>query len=339
MNELTATARAMVAPGKGILAVDESVGTCTKRFEAAGIPSTPESRGAYRDMMFRTAGLGEYVSSAILFDETIRQVALDGSQLVHVLTSAGIIPGIKVDGGTRALGSLSEETITQGLEGLPQRLEEYRAMGARFTKWRAVIHIDAVLPTAACVDANADALGRYAAMAQAAGLVPIVEPEVLMDGTHDIDRCRVVTSSVLSAVFDHLEKNNVALDGIVLKPNMVVPGKKAADQSSPGEIARRTVETLREFVPPAVPGIAFLSGGQNGIEACANLNEMVRLGEAPWALTYSFGRALQYPGLEIWAGDPVNAPAAQAALLHRARMSSLASQGEWTPAAENEPLR
>lgn len=329
----------MVAPGKGILAVDESVGTCTKRFDAAGISSTPKTRGAYREMMFRTPGLSQYVSGAILFDETIRQDADDGTPLVGVLQSAGIIPGIKVDGGTKPLEGSPSETVTHGLEGLPERLDEYRSIGARFTKWRAVIHIDAVLPTTSCVEANADALGRYAAMAQAAGLVPIVEPEVLMEGDHDIERCRTITAQVLSAVFDHLARNNVALEGIVLKPNMVIPGKKAADQSSPDTIARLTVATLREFVPSSVPGIAFLSGGQSGQEACANLDAMVRRGEAPWALTYSFGRALQYPGLEIWSGDPANIPVAQAGLLHRARMSSLASQGKWTPAAENETAR
>jgi fructose-bisphosphate aldolase class I len=327
-------ARAMVAPRKGVLAVDESTGTCTKRFQAAGIESTDDSRRDYRELMFRAPGLRDYVSGAILYDETIRSKAADGSPMVDVMDAAGIMPGIKVDTGAKPLAKAAGETVTEGLDGLRPRLEEYREMGAKFTKWRAVFAVDPVRPTAYCIETNAHALGRYAALAQDAGLVPIVEPEVLMDGDHDINRCQVVTEQVLSTVFDQLARQRVDLDGIVLKPNMVISASGCPDQATSDEIADRTLETLHRCVPADVPGIAFLSGGQSGEEACRNLNAINNRGEQPWELTYSFGRALQYPGLEIWNGDPANAASAQAALLHRCKMASLAHAGEYTEEAE-----
>ncbi|RLC58020.1 MAG: fructose-bisphosphate aldolase class I [Chloroflexi bacterium] len=329
---LIATARAMVAPGKGILAVDESTKTCTKRFAEAGIESTATSRRDYREMMFRAPGIGEYVSGAILYDETIRQEAADGSRIAGVLKDAGILTGIKVDRGVKPLAGAAGETVTEGLDGLRDRLAEYREIGARFTKWRAVLRVSDELPSRQCIEANAHALGRYAALAQEAGLVPIVEPEVLMDGGHDIQRCRAVTSEVLQTTFEQLSAQRVLLEGIVLKPNMVIAGAGCPGQAASDEIAELTLATLREFVPAEVPGIAFLSGGQTGEEACANLDAMVRRGDLPWELTYSFGRALQYPGLEIWGGS--NAAGAQAALLHRARMSSLARSGRYSAAEE-----
>ena len=331
-NILIATAKAMVAPGKGLLAVDESTKTCTKRFAEAGIDSTATSRRDYREMMFRAPGIGEYISGAILYDETIRQDAADGARLVVVLENAGILPGIKVDTGAKPLAASAGETITEGLDGLRDRLAKYREIGARFTKWRAVIGVSDERPSRYCVETNAHALGRYAALAQEAGLVPIVEPEVLMDGDHDIERCREVTRQVLRTTFEQLSAQRVMLEGIVLKPNMVIAGSDCARQATSEEIAELTLATLREFVPPEVPGITFLSGGQTGEEACTNLDAMVHNGDAPWQLTYSFGRALQYPGLEIWGGSSV--AEAQAALVHRARMSSLARSGRYSAEAE-----
>ena len=332
---LPETAWAMVAARKGILAVDESVGTCTKRFEAAGIESTPDSRRDYRELMFRAPGLGDYVSGAILYDETIRQETADGTPLPQVLEAAGVLPGIKVDTGTKPLAKAPDESVTEGLDGLAARLEEYREMGARFTKWRAVLRVGHDLPSAYCIHVNVHALGRYAALAQDAGLVPIVEPEVLMDGAHDAATCQRVTEAVLTSVFQELAAQRVELDGIVLKPNMVVAGMDCPEQPETAQVAAMTLETLRKCVPADVPGIAFLSGGMTGERACANLDAMVRLGPHPWQLTYSFGRALQYPALEIWAGRPENVPAAQAALIHRCRMSSLARSGEYAPEAEH----
>ncbi len=331
-DTLIATAKAMVAPGKGILAVDESTETCTKRFAKIGIESTKTSRRDYREMMFRAPGIGEYVSGAILYDETIRQDAADGSRIVDVLKGIGILPGIKVDTGAEPLAGAPGETITEGLDGLRDRLVEYREIGARFTKWRAVLRVSDEVPSRYCIETNAHALGRYAALAQEAGLVPIVEPEVLMDGDHDIERCHEVTSQVLQATFEQLSVQRVMLEGIVLKPNMVIAGSECSRQATSEEIAELTLTTLREFVPAEVPGIAFLSGGQTGEEACTNLGAMLRGGELPWDLTYSFGRALQYPGLEIWGGS--NGVGAQAALLHRARMSSLARSGRYSAAEE-----
>lgn len=331
LNEI---ARAMVAPRQGVLAVDESTGTCTKRFQAAGIESTDESRRDYREMMFRTPGIGQYVSGAITYHETIVANAADGAPLVEVMKASDIIPGIKVDTGAKQLAKAPGEKITEGLDGLRDRLNEYYEIGARFTKWRAVLAVDAEKPTTYCIETNAHALGRYAALAQEAGLVPIVEPEVLMDGDHTIERCQAVTDQVLTTVFDQLARQRVELDGMVLKPNMVISGSDCPQQASSDEIADRTLETLRKCVPADVPGIAFLSGGQTGEEACRNLNAINSRGDQPWQLTYSFGRALQYPGLEIWNGDPANVPAAQAALLHRCKMASLAHSGEYTAEAE-----
>jgi fructose-bisphosphate aldolase class I len=319
----------MVAPGKGILAVDESNATCTKRFVAAGIESTPDSRRDYREMMFRAPGIGQYVSGAILYDETIRQMTSGGTPMVEVMKEAGIIPGIKVDTGAKPLAKAPGELVTEGLDGLRARLEEYRDIGARFTKWRAVINIGPDIPSAYCIAVNAHALARYAALAQEAGLAPIVEPEVLMDGDHDIDRCKEVTDAVLAAVFDELAAQRVDPAGMVLKPNMVVAGSACSEQPDRTRVAELTLEVLRRRVPEAVPGIAFLSGGMTGPESCANLDAMVRKGPHPWELTYSFGRALQYPGLEVWGGRVENVTAAQQALLHRARMSSNARSGRY----------
>ncbi len=336
---LEATARAMVAPGKGILAIDETSPTCTKRFDEFGIESTVESRRDYREMLITTRGVAEYVSGAILYDETIRQQAADGRPIVDVLNARGIIPGIKVDTGAKPLAGAPGETVTEGLDGLAGRLSEYREIGARFTKWRAVIRIGSGMPSRRCIEANAHALARYAALAQEAGLVPIVEPEVLMNGDHDIRRCQDATEEVLHAVFGQLVAQRCLLEGMVLKPNMVTPGSACPNQAGAEEIAELTIQTLRRCVPAAVPGIAFLSGGQTGEQACANLNAMVSTGPLPWELTYSFGRALQYPALEIWGGDAANVPAAQSAFLHRARMSSLACSGAYSPETEREFAR
>ncbi len=330
---LVSTARAMVAAGKGILAVDESTKTCTNRFDEIGIDSTETSRRDYREMMFRAPGIGEYISGAILYDETIRQDAADRSRLVDVLKDAGVLPGIKVDTGAKPLAGAPGETITEGLDGLRERLAEYREIGARFTKWRAVLRVGGEIPSCYCIETNAHALGRYAALAQEAGLVPIVEPEVLMDGDHDVQRCRAVTEQVLQTTFEQLSAQRVLLEGIVLKPNMVIAGRDCPRQATGNEIAELTLKTLRDCVPPEVPGIAFLSGGQTGEEACTNLDAMVRKGDLPWELTYSFGRALQQPALQIWGGSHVTE--AQAALLHRARMSSLARSGRYTAADES----
>lgn len=330
-SNLGATARAMVAPQKGILAVDESTATCTKRFAEFGIESTEESRRDYREMMFTAPGIGEYVSGAILYDETIHQTASDGRSIVAVLNSAGIMPGIKVDTGTKPLANAPGEMVTEGLDGLRERLTEYREIGARFTKWRAVLRIGDGMPSSYCIDVNAHALGRYAALAQEAGLVPIVEPEVLMDGDHGVERCQEVTDAVLAIVFAELEAQRVELDGIVLKPNMVVAGTDCQDQPPPEKVAELTLETLRQRVPASVSGVAFLSGGMSGEESCRNLDAMNRTSGLPWELTYSFGRALQFPGLPTWRGKAENVPAAQAALVHRARMSSNARSGLYSP--------
>ncbi|MEX2159384.1 MAG: class I fructose-bisphosphate aldolase [Dehalococcoidia bacterium] len=335
MEDLETTARTMVAPGKGILAVDETIPTCTKRFAEFGIDSTEDSRRAYRQMFFTTPGVSDYISGAILFDETIRQRSDDGTPFAELLASLGVLPGIKVDKGVSPLAEAPGETLTEGLDGLRERLDEYRQMGARFTKWRAVITIGAEIPTRAAIDANAHALGRYAALAQEAGLVPIVEPEVLMSGDHDIARCQTVTEDVLRSVFEQLASQQCLLEGMVLKPNMVTSGSECPVRADTGEVAERTLETLRRCVPAQVPGVAFLSGGLSGEAACTNLNAMTAAGPHPWELTFSFGRALQYPALQIWHGDPDNVAAAQAAFLHRARMSSLARSGSYAPAMES----
>jgi len=335
---LEATAAAMVAERQGVLAIDETVQTCSKRFAELGIESTEESRRAYREMLITTPGIGDYISAAILFDETLRQSAAGGRPFVEVLVEAGVVPGIKVDTGAKPLAGAPGETVTEGLDGLAERLGDYRRLGARFAKWRAVIRIGPETPSRYCIEANAHALGRYAARAQEAGLVPIVEPEVLMNGDHDIQRCREVTQEVLHAVFQQLAFQRCLLEGVILKPNMVTPGDGCPYRADASEIAELTLQALRRCVPPAVPGVAFLSGGQTGEQACENLNAMARAGPHPWQLSFSFGRALQYPALPTWGGEPANVSDAQSALLHRARMSSLARAGAYSPESERDPV-
>lgn len=333
-------AQAMVAPGKGILAADESTGTIKKRFDSIGIENTEENRRDYREMLFRsTEAMRNYVSGVILYDETIRQKAKDGTPLIDLIKAAGSIPGIKVDKGAKALaGPTSKiEKVTEGLDGLRERLAEYYKLGARFAKWRAVITIADGCPTWNCVKANAHALARYAALCQEANIVPIVEPEVLMDGehsTHDIDRCYEVTEWTLRTVFEELYDARVRLEGMVLKPNMIIAGQKSPKQASPQEVAERTVQCLKASVPAAVPGIAFLSGGQTDEQATEHLSLMNAMGNLPWKLTFSYGRALQAAALKAWGGRPENVAAAQRAFAHRAKMNGLASLGRWEPSLE-----
>jgi fructose-bisphosphate aldolase class I len=329
LNALNAVAEAMVAPGKGILAADESTGTIKKRFDAIGVENTEENRRDYRELMFRAAEGMKYVSGVILYDETIWQDAADGTPLVDLITAAGSIPGIKVDKGVTPLPGFPGETITEGLDGLGARLAAYYERGARFAKWRAVIDIADGIPTEGAIKANAHALARYAGLCQANQIVPIVEPEILMDGAHDIGRCDEVTRTVLKSVFAELAEMRVALEGIVLKPNMVICGKKCANRASVDEVARRTIEALKATVPAAVPGIAYLSGGQSDEEATAHLDAMNRIGGFPWKMTFSYGRALQAAPQKAWAGKRENVQAAQAAFAHRARMNGLASLGQW----------
>ena len=334
VQELNAVAEAMVAPGHGILAADESNATIKKRFDGIGVESSEDSRRDYREMMFGAKDAMSYVSGVILYDETIWQNAADGTPLVELIAAAGAIPGIKVDRGPVELPGFPGEVITSGLDGLAERLGKYHERGARFAKWRAVIDIAGGIPTAAAVKANAHALARYAALCQAHRIVPIVEPEVLMDGGHDIDRCDEVTRFVLQAVFQELYDLRVSLEGIVLKPNMIVPGKKSPRKASVEEVATRTIAALKSVVPSAVPGIAYLSGGQSDEEATAHLNAMVQIGGFPWKMTFSYGRALQAAPQKAWSGRRENVPTAQAAFLHRARMNGLASLGEWAPTLE-----
>jgi fructose-bisphosphate aldolase class I len=333
-NELAAMATALVAPGKGILAADESSGTIAKRFESIQVESTTERRRAYRELLFTTEGAAEFISGVILYDETLRQQAADGRSLAQVLSGQGIICGIKVDAGTTGLAGFPGEKITEGLDGLAGRLATYRDLGARFTKWRAVITIGEHIPTSGCIRANAEALARFAALSQEAGLVPIVEPEVLMDGDHSIERCDQVTRDTLAAVFAALWRHRVRLDGMLLKPNMVVSGSDAPVQAGVDQVAEATVACLRDHVPASVPGIVFLSGGQSDTAATAHLNAMNRLGGAPWQLSFSYGRALQAPALKAWKGEAVNGPAAQRAFHHRARLNGAARSGSWTEAME-----
>ena len=333
-------AAAMVADGKGLLAADESSGTIRKRFDAIGVQSTAESRRDYREMLFRCReAIGSCISGVILYDETIRQSAADGTPLVELIRAAGAIPGIKVDMGAKPLAGFPGETVTEGLDGLRERLAEYFQLGARFAKWRAVINIDTArgVPSAAAIGANAHALARYAALCQEAGLVPIVEPEVLMDGDHDIDTCRAVSRATLIEVYDALHAARVVLEGSILKPNMVISGKKAARQAGPEEIAEKTIKLFRQVVPVAVPGIAFLSGGQSDEEATENLNAINASGPHPWKLTFSYGRALQHAPQLAWSGKAENVAAAQAAFGHRARMNSLAARGKWQAQLEKMP--
>src|SRR5712671_717965 len=329
-DQLVKIANAMVAKGKGILAADESTSTIQKRFEAIGVESTDSSRRDYREMMFRAGpAMKNNISGVILYDETIRQNAKDGTPLVKLIEQAGSLPGIKVDKGTKPLPFCPGELITEGLDGLGERMDEYRKIGARFAKWRAVIDIGPGIPTYTAIDTNSHALARYAAICQAHDIVPIVEPEVLMDGGHDIDTCYSVTQRVLKAVFQDLYHQRVMLEGMVLKPNMVISGKKSPKRASPEEVAEKTLRVLKECVPPAVAGIAFLSGGQSDEEATAHLNLINRQGPLPWPVTFSYGRALQHEPQKVWAGKPENVAAAQRAFAHRAQMNGLAAQGQW----------
>lgn len=332
--ELQATARAMVAPGKGILAADESTGTIKKRFAAIQLESTEESRRRYREMLFTSPSLAEHIGGVILFDETLRQKSGDGVPFPRLLADAGVVPGIKVDKGAKPLAGFPGETVTEGLDGLRERLAEYRQLGARFAKWRAVIDIADGVPTDFGIAANAHALARYAALCQEADIVPIVEPEVLMDGDHDIERCEAVTDRVLDAVFHQLFAHRIYLEGIVLKPNMVIAGKKCPRQSSVEEVAQATIRCLRRHVPPAVPGIAFLSGGQSETEATANLDRMNRIGGVPWQLTFSYGRALQASAIQAWGGRDESFSAGQSAFAKRARLNGLARSGQYDAALE-----
>jgi fructose-bisphosphate aldolase, class I len=335
-RKLIATAQTMIADDKGLLAMDESNPTCNKRFASLGIAQTVETRRAYREMIVTTAGLGECINGAILYDETIRQKTGAGVPFIKVLIDAGIIPGIKVDAGAKDMGGHPGEKITEGLDGLRDRLTEYAGMGARFAKWRAVIAIGDGIPSQSCIEANAHALARYAALCQEAGLVPIVEPEVLMDGGQTLERCFEVTEQVLRTVFNQLYAQGVMPEGLILKPNMVLPGLTCPRQQTVAEVADATVECLLRAVPAVVPGIAFLSGGQSAELASARLNAMnLKFGSrVPWALAFSFARAIQQPALEIWQGQPANVPAAQRALLHRAKCNQAARRGEYTPAME-----
>ena len=338
-QKLIEIARALVSDDKGLLAMDESNATCDKRFAAAGIAQTIEARRAYRELIVTTPGLGACISGAILYDETIRQQKRDGTPFVKVLADAGIIPGIKVDIGAKDLAGHPGEKVTEGLDGLRDRLKQYFKMGARFAKWRAVIAFGEGIPSGGCVEANAQALARYAALCQEAGLVPVVEPEVLMDGEHTLERCREVTEEVMRRVFGQLSTQKVMLEGMILKPNMVLPGLDCAKQETVDVVADATVKSLLRVVPAAVPGIAFLSGGQSGELASARLNAMNVLFKAagsrpPWALAFSFARAIQRPALEIWKGEPTNLPAAQKALFHRANCNRAARRGEYSAAME-----
>ena len=336
LAELTRTAQAMVAKGKGILAADESSGTIKKRFDKIGVESTEETRRDYRELLFRTDAMKTRISGVILYDETIRQKAKDGTPLVKLIELAGALPGIKVDLGAKPLALCPGETITEGLDGLRERFVEYKKLGARFAKWRAVIDIAPGIPTYGAVHANAHALARYAALCQAARIVPIVEPEVLMDGDHDIDACERATEWTLEEVFAALFDQRVVLEGMVLKPNMVIAGKKCPTQASVEEVADRTVQLLKRRVPAAVPGIAFLSGGQSDEEATAHLNAMNARHDLPWPLTFSYGRALQAAPQTAWKGKAENVAAAQRAFAHRARMNGLAAAGEWKPDLEKQ---
>ena len=333
--DLSKIAQAMVAEGKGILAADESAGTIKKRFDKIGVTSTETNRRDYRELLFRSSeAMKNYISGVILYDETIRQKAKDGTPLVELIASAGAVPGIKVDQGAKAQALCPGETVTEGLDGLRERLVEYRNLGARFAKWRATYTIGQGLPSYACITANAHALARYAALCQENDIVPIVEPEVLMDGDHDIEACENVTEWVLKEVFQELYYARVVLEGTVLKPNMIVSGQECARQANVEEVAERTIKILKRCVPSAVPGIAFLSGGQSDEVATAHLSAMNARGDLPWKLTFSYGRALQAAPQAAWAGRSENVAAAQRAFTHRARMNSLAARGQWKPADE-----
>lgn len=334
-RDLVAVAQAMVAEGKGILAIDESTGTCKKRFDAVGVECSEENRRDYRDMLLTTPGLSEHISGAILFDETIRQATADGTPFADYMTKAGMLPGIKVDAGAHPLAGHPGEKVTEGLDGLRARLEEYRSLGARFAKWRAVITIGQDIPSTTCIDSNGHALARYAALCQEAGLVPIVEPEVLMVGNHSLDDCFDVTEATLHALFNQLYEHNVLLEGAILKASMVISGSEASDRADVDAVAEATVQCLLNTVPAALGGIVFLSGGQSDTEATAHLDAMNRMGGMPWPLSFSYGRALQAPALATWAENPAgNVAAAQRKLAHRARMNGLAAMGRYDSSME-----
>ncbi|NIS80426.1 MAG: fructose-bisphosphate aldolase class I [Anaerolineales bacterium] len=329
-HDLESVALAIVAEGKGILAADESSPTIKKRFDSIGVESTEENRRSYREMLFTTKGVEEFISGVILFDETIRQKSVDGVPFPELLSKKGIIPGIKVDTGAKPMAGFPGEKVTEGLDGLRDRLEEYRKLGAKFAKWRAVITIGEGIPTRGCIDANAHALARYAALCQEAGLVPIVEPEVLMDGDHDLERCEDVTAETLQQVYEALFDQRVVLEGTLLKPNMVISGKGAKVQASAEEIAEATVRTFHRTVPIAVPGVVFLSGGQTPEQATENLNAMNAMGKHPWELSFSYGRALQAPTLKSWGGKAENVAAGQKAFYHRAKLNGAARYGKYS---------
>ncbi|NND45245.1 MAG: fructose-bisphosphate aldolase class I [Xanthomonadales bacterium] len=333
--DLVKIAQAMVAEGKGILAIDESTGTCQKRFDSIGVECTEENRRQYREMLLTTPGLGDHISGAILFDETIRQATADGKPFTQVMQDAGVLPGIKVDMGAHALAGHPGEKVTEGLDGLRQRLKEYVSLGAKFAKWRAVITIGENMPTSACIEANCHALARYASLCQEAGVVPMVEPEVLMDGAHSIDECYEVTEATLRSLFSQLYEQNVLLEGAILKASMVISGADAADRAGVEEVAGATVQCLLNAVPAALAGVVFLSGGQGDEEATAHLDAMNRLGQFPWPLSFSYGRALQAAALETWGEDTsANVAAAQRKLAHRARMNGLAAMGQYEAGLE-----
>lgn len=334
-KQLVEVAQAMVAEGKGILAIDESTGTIAKRLKSVNLESTEDNRRAYRDMLLTTPGLGQHISGAILYDETIRQSALDGTPFTQVMTAAGIMPGIKVDAGAHPLAGHPGELVTEGLDGLRARLKEYASLGAKFAKWRAVITIGDAIPTSACVEANGHALARYAALCQEAGIVPMVEPEVLMDGDHSIDACYEITEATLRSLFNHLYEQNVLLEGTILKASMVISGSEASDRAGVQEVAEATISCLLNSVPAALAGVVFLSGGQSDAEATAHLDAMNKMGGLPWPLSFSYGRALQAPSLAKWGENPAeNVPAAQALLAHRARMNGLAAMGQYDDSME-----
>ena len=346
-HDLESVAQTLVAEGKGILAADETIPTLTRRFDTLGIQSTEQSRRTYREMLFTSPGAAEFIGGVIMYDETVRQKSSDGTPLAEVLTAQGILPGIKVDTGAKPLAGSPNETVTEGLDGLRDRLREYHGMGARFAKWRAVIHLTDALPSSGCVNANAHALARYASLCQEQELVPIVEPEVLMDGSHTIERCEEVTGVVLHAVFHALFEHGVALEEMLLKPNMVISGKKCTRQASVEEVATATLGCLRRHVPAAVPGVVFLSGGQHARLATAHLNAINRLASPkPWKVSFSYGRALQDPALEAWHGRDENLAAGQRALYRRASCNGAASVGKYTdemeaasPSADDPPHR
>lgn len=341
IKKLAAAAQALVTPGKGILAADESSGTIKRRFDSINVESTEDSRRNYREMLFRTDDVENWISGVILYDETARQKGEDGIPLVRVLSNRGIVPGIKVDKGTQPLAGSPGELITEGLDGLGQRLAEYYGMGLGFAKWRAVITVGEGIPTLYCIEANAHALARYAAVSQHAGLVPIVEPEVLMDGDHSIDDCYAATKATLQETFAQLSRQGVALGGMLLKPNMVVSGSSASNRADPATVAAMTVECFKQTIPAAMPGVVFLSGGQTDNEATVNLNainlEAAKVG-VPWALSFSFGRGLQSAPLKAWGGKAEHVPAAQAAFKLRARLTSAAQLGKYSPEMESQPV-